>query len=85
LHQHKDGRLADLPDPTKRRRYNRLGNIESYSNLVRIDFDYSDDEDEQNEFDIIEFLRHHFMVGDTDDESDLSDLFELSSEFSNFF
>jgi hypothetical protein len=60
--------------------------MEAYSNLVRIDFDYSDDEDEVNELDIIEFLRHHFMLGgETDDESDLSDLFELSSEFSNFF
>ncbi len=86
LHQYKDGRLADLPDPTKRRRFNRFGNMEAYSNLVRIDFDYSDDEDEVNELDIIEFLRHHFMLGgETDDESDLSDLFELSSEFSNFF
>lgn len=85
LHQYKDGRNADLPDPAKRRRFNRYGDLESYSNLVRIDFDYSDDDEEVNEFDIIEFLRNHLMLVDTDDESDLSELFELSSEFSNFF
>jgi hypothetical protein len=53
--------------------------------LVRIDFDYSDDEEEHNEFDIIEFLRHHLILGETDEESDLSELFDLSSEVYNWF
>ena len=85
LHQNKDGSLVNLPDPTRRRRFNRFGETEAYSNLVRIDFDYSDEDDEETEFDILEFLRHHFLIGETDEESDLSDLFELSSEFSNNF
>lgn len=81
LHQYKDGRMAQLPEPTKRRRFNREGNLESYSNIVRIDFNFSD-EDDEDELDFLFFLRQNLM-GDTDTESDFSDIFELSSEFLN--
>lgn len=77
MHQYKDGRIANLPEP--RRRYNRDGNLENYSNFVRIDFNISDD-DEDDEFDLFEFFRQN-LLWDTDTESDFSDFFELSSEF----
>lgn len=77
LHKNKDGTLAQLPDPTRRLRYNRSGGVESYSNVVTIDFDFSDDDDE---FDFLEFFRHN-ILWDTETESDFSDLFELSDDF----
>jgi hypothetical protein len=64
LHRNKDGSIPDLPAPGRRRRFNRFGDLESYSRLIRIDLDYSDDEDE--EYDLIEFLQNHI---DWDDES----------------
>lgn len=78
LHQYRDGRIADLPAPTKRHRLNRDGNLEAFSNIVRIDFDFSDDE--EDDFDILEFFRHS-LLWDTETDSDFSDLFELSDEF----
>lgn len=83
LHQYKDGRIAQLPEPVKRRRFNRDGDLETYSNMVRIDLNYSDDEDD-DELDLMFFLRSN-LIGDTDTESDFSDFLELSTEFLNLF
>jgi hypothetical protein len=69
----------DLPAPTKRHRYNREGRLESYSSIVRIDFDFSDDEDD--DFDILEFFRHSLLWDPDTDSEDFSDLFDLSDEF----
>lgn len=81
LHQYKDGSLADLPEPTRRYRLNRNGLAEAYSNIIRIDFDFSDDEND--DFDILEFFRHSLLwdTENEDNESDQSDIFELSDEF----
>jgi hypothetical protein len=76
LHQNKDGTTAVLPDPTKRARYNRDGDLERYSNIVTIDFDFSDEEDQ---FDILEFFRNNIMFDDSDSDYDM-DLFELADE-----
>jgi len=78
LHRYRDGTLADLPAPTKRHRYNRDGNLEGFTNIVRIDFDFSDDEDD--DFDILEFFRHS-LLWDTETDSDYSDILELSDEY----
>lgn len=78
LHRYRDGRLAELPAPVKRHRLNRDGNLEAFSNIVRIDFDFSDDD--EDDFDILEFFRHS-ILWDTETDSDYSDMFELSDEF----
>ncbi len=80
MHQNKDGSLAELPEPTKRRRFNYNGDLETYSNMIHIDFDFSDDEDD--EFDLLEFFRQN-LVWDNESDSDISDFFELSDEFLN--
>ena len=71
--------MAELPEPSRRHRLNRHGHLESYSSVVRIDFDFSDDEDD--DFDIMEFFRHSLLWEHETTESDFSDLFELSDEF----
>ena len=81
MHQYKDGTIATLQEPVKRRRFNRYGDMESYSGLIRIDFDDDDfDDEDDDDFDIFEFFRHSLLL-DTETESDFSDLFELSDEF----
>ena len=80
MHQNKDGSLAELPEPAKRRRFNYNGDLETYSNMIHIDFDFSDDEDD--EFDLLEFFRQN-LVWDNESDSDISDFFELSDEFLN--
>ncbi len=80
MHQNKDGSLAELPEPTKRRRFNYNGDLETYSNMIHIDFDFSDDEDD--EFDLLEFFRQN-LVWDNESDSEISDFFELSDEFLN--
>ena len=78
MHQNKDGTLAELPEPTKRRRFNHNGELETYSNMIHIDFDFSDDEDD--EFDLLEFFRQN-LLWDNESDSEFSDFFELSDEF----
>ena len=48
--------------------------------MIHIDFDFSDDEDD--EFDLLEFFRQN-LVWDNESDSDISDFFELSDEFLN--
>jgi hypothetical protein len=69
-----------LPEPIKRRRINRHHLFsESYSGIVTVDFDFSDDEDD--DFDILEFFRHSLLWDNNEtSDSDISDLFELSNE-----
>ena len=76
MHQNKDGTIAVLPDPTKRTRLNHNGDLERYSNIVTIDFDFSDEDDQ---FDILEFFRHNVLFDDSDSDYDM-DLFELADE-----
>lgn len=78
LHQNRDGTLASLPEPQRRHRINRSGYVESFSNVVTVDFDFSDDEDD--DFDILEFFRHSLLWENETSDSDISDLFELSNE-----
>lgn len=80
LHRYKDGSIAVLPEPTRRRRLNRHHLFsESYSGVVTVDFDFSDDE--EDDFDILEFFRHSLLWDNNDtSDSDISDLFELSNE-----
>lgn len=75
-HKYPDGTEAELPSPTQRRRLNRDGLLESFSNMVRIDFDTSYDDDD--------------AYIDDDDDDDLSSLMDdyhifqyLSSQFAN--
>ena len=81
MHQYKDGRLAtDLPEPTRRRRFNRFGRLEDFHSLVRIEFDFSDDEDDDSDddgFDIMELVRRSFY------DPRISDLFEFQDLFDN--
>lgn len=79
LHRNKDGTLAELPEPKKRHRLNRDEFSESYSNVVTVDFDFSDDEDD--DFDILEFFRHSLLWEHETSESEFSELFEFSDEF----
>lgn len=83
-HLYPDGTKAELPSPTQRRRINRNGILEPFSNVVRVDFELSDDD---SEYDIIEFLRHNFLVENLDTESELSDLSlsELLEEYLVFY
>lgn len=78
LHMNKDGTLAQLPEPRKRHRYNRCGYSESFSNVVTVDFDFSENEDD--DFDILEFFRHSLLWDNETSDSDPSALFELSSD-----
>lgn len=79
LHQYKDGTIAELPEPTRRHRINKSGYVESFSNVVTVDFDFSDDEDD--DFDILEFFRHSLLWENETSESEVdSELFELSNE-----
>lgn len=78
MHQNKDGTLAELPEPTKRRRFNNNGDLETYSNMIHIDFDFSDDEDE--EFDLLAFFRQN-LLWENESDSEFSDFFELSDEY----
>jgi hypothetical protein len=73
LHRNKDGTIPDLPEPGKRRRFNRFGDLESYSNFIEVNFDYSDDEDE--EYDLIEFLRNHLDWDDSSADFEWLELF----------
>ncbi len=70
-----------MPDPQKRYRYNRSGLVESFTNIVRVDFDFSDDFDYEDDFDLIEFFTNN-LIWDTDtDYDDYEDIFEISDEF----
>ena len=75
-----DGTIAELPSPTQRRRLNHNGVLESFSNLVRVDFDFSDDD---SDYDIFEFIRNNLISDNIDTESDFSEL-SLSEIFEYF-
>jgi hypothetical protein len=75
-----DGTIAELPSPTQRRRLNHNGVLESFSNLVRVDFDFSDDD---SDYDIFEFIRNNLISDNIDTESDFSEL--SLSEFFEYF
>lgn len=78
MHRYRDGTLAQLPEPKKRHRFNGNGLSEAYSTLVTVDFDFSDDE--ENDFDILEFFRNSQLWENEETDSDFSNLFELSDE-----
>lgn len=75
LHQNKDGTLVELPEPQKRYRpdYNN-----EYSSVVTVYFDFSEDEDD--DFDVLEFFRSNVQWENDTSDSDVSDLFELSGD-----
>ena len=54
--------------------------LESFSNLVRVDFDISDDE---SDYDIFEFIRNNLINDTIDTESDFSEI-SLSEFFDEF-
>ena len=87
-HKYKDGTLATLPDPSnRRRRLNRAGNLELFSNLIHIDFDFDDSMLDDNEFDLLTLMREVLMNSgddDYDDDEDVDDLAELFND-SDFY
>ena len=59
---------------------NRNGDLETYTNMIHIDFDLSDDDD--GDFDLMDFFRQTMIISDTEsDFFEFSDFFELSDEF----
>ena len=73
MHRAKDGTLVHLAEPQagRRHRLNRHGQLERFSNVVQVDFDFSDDDDD--EFDLLEFFRHQLLWDHDDDDNDDDD------------
>lgn len=62
---------TDLPDPTRRRRLNRFGELEPYSNLISVGLRFQDYDDSF----------HVFSDEDDDEEIDAEYVAELFSIF----
>ena len=71
-----------MPSPTQRRRLNHSGILESFSNIIRVDFDNSD-ESGDDDYDIFEFLRQNLINETLDTESDFSEL-SMSDLFDDY-
>jgi hypothetical protein len=59
---------------------NHEGILESFSNMVRVDFDLSDDD---SDYDLLEFLAQNLIPDNIDTESDISDL-SISDLFEDY-
>ncbi|CAF0811633.1 unnamed protein product [Brachionus calyciflorus] len=89
LHRNKDGSIAQLPDPTRRRRINRFGDSELYSDLIDIGFDLDNDEDDSSDYydtdDDDDFNMYMYLRQNMFDDLDDSDFLEFASDLFNLF
>lgn len=86
LHRNKDGTIAQLPDPTRRRRFNRFGDSELYSNIINIDFDYDDNiSDSDSSFDQDDLFLWMMVRENAWPDLDDLDFSEFANDFFGLF
>lgn len=87
LHRNKDGSIAQLPDPTKRRRFNRFGDSELYINLINIDLEFDDESysDSDNSYDRDDLLLWMMSRDNVTSDLDDSEFLEFANDFYSLF